>query len=193
MKIIRGLPPELRSQAAELFWAGFGQKLKRPLLGDAEKGKRFVTHMMDSDAMLSAVEDDELLGILMLVDQDHPTKTGEWRGAREIYGLLGGVVRLALVAPLDDKPAPGALHVDWICVAPTARGKGVGAALLRETESVARERGFATVSLSVVDTNSRAKALYERLGFVVTATKSAWPFRWLYGFEKYDEMAKRLA
>ena len=82
--------------------------------------------------------------------------------------------------------------MDWICVAPEARGKGVGAALLKEAERVARERGFGTVSLSVVDTNPRAKTLYERLGFVVTATKSAWPFRWLYGFKAYDEMSKQV-
>ena len=93
MEISRGLPEDLRPAAAKLFWAGFGPKLSRPLMGDSEKGQRFVAHMMDPDAMLIAVEDNALLGVLMMVDQDHPTKTHEWRGAREVYGLVGGAAR----------------------------------------------------------------------------------------------------
>lgn len=51
-----------------------------------------------------------------------------------------------------------------IAVVERARGRGVGRALLMALMDVARESGFAALSLSV-DRNSRALSFYERLGF----------------------------
>ena len=51
-------------------------------------------------------------------------------------------------------------------VAPAARGCGVGGALLAALIGKARTRGCRALSLSVEDGN-RARALYERAGFVV--------------------------
>jgi ribosomal protein S18 acetylase RimI-like enzyme len=65
------------------------------------------------------------------------------------------------------------LQMDGICVGHSARGKGVGSALFDALFSHARERGYDYVTLDVIDTNPRAKSLYERLGFEVVNTESA--------------------
>ena len=51
-----------------------------------------------------------------------------------------------------------------IGVAPTARGKGVGSALLDALLKLAREHGYRAVSLSV-DRQNPAQRLYQRKGF----------------------------
>ena len=52
-----------------------------------------------------------------------------------------------------------------IAVVPSARGKGVGTALLEALLGRAREAGYPTISLSVDRNNAGAIELYERHGF----------------------------
>jgi GNAT superfamily N-acetyltransferase len=56
-------------------------------------------------------------------------------------------------------------HVGDVVVAPEARGKGVGRALMAAGERWARERGYRLLTLNVFLDNERARALYEELGF----------------------------
>jgi ribosomal protein S18 acetylase RimI-like enzyme len=59
------------------------------------------------------------------------------------------------------------LYLNDIIVAPDRRGGGIGTALMRMVLARARERGVA-LRLSVFHTNP-ARALYQRLGFRITA------------------------
>jgi GNAT superfamily N-acetyltransferase len=53
------------------------------------------------------------------------------------------------------------VHREW-------RGAGVGAALIDGAVNWAKDHGVEMIALSVLDSNPRARALYERLGFKVT-------------------------
>ena len=55
--------------------------------------------------------------------------------------------------------------VDELYVRPSARGRGVGRALLEEMIGHCRAQGIRAVHLEVDDGNDRAAALYERVGF----------------------------
>ncbi|MER5967408.1 GNAT family N-acetyltransferase [Streptomyces sp. NPDC002057] len=60
-------------------------------------------------------------------------------------------------------------------VRPELRGQGVGTALIRAAEELARERGAAFLGLGVGHDNPRAAALYERLGYTpVVAYTDRW-------------------
>lgn len=48
---------------------------------------------------------------------------------------------------------------------PDYRSRGVGAAMLRACEEAARQRGEVVIGIGVSVTNTRARALYERLGY----------------------------
>ncbi|HEY0614391.1 MAG TPA: GNAT family N-acetyltransferase [Candidatus Elarobacter sp.] len=54
-------------------------------------------------------------------------------------------------------------HISELAVARS--GTGVGAALMAAAEAWARNRGYAIVSLNVVDRNAAARRLYERSGY----------------------------
>lgn len=60
------------------------------------------------------------------------------------------------------------LFIKDLYVAADARGRGIGAALMRRSAAEARRLGAARLELTVDDNNPRAKALYERLGAVDT-------------------------
>lgn len=83
-----------------------------------------------------------------------------------------------LIAELDGAPAgfalyfhnystwrgrPG-LYLEDLFVTPSARGKGVGLALLRALAKLASERGCARMEWSVLDWNTPAIDFYRRLG-----------------------------
>ena len=74
------------------------------------------------------------------------------------YGTISAMYRTFLLALLNSKVAPGDLYLDGICVAPAHQGQGIGTALISAFEHRARDNGFATVSLEVIDTNPRARA-----------------------------------
>jgi GNAT superfamily N-acetyltransferase len=56
-------------------------------------------------------------------------------------------------------------HVGDVVVTHEARGRGVGTALLEAGERWARARGYRMLTLNVFLDNTRARALYEELGF----------------------------
>lgn len=57
-------------------------------------------------------------------------------------------------------------HVSVIAVTKAAEGRGVARALLTHAEGWARDRGHASITLSVFEGNRRAQAVYERVGYV---------------------------
>lgn len=65
---------------------------------------------------------------------------------------------------LQDETEPGEYYLDTLAVIPEARGRGVGAALLKAGAERARRVGK-PAGLLVDKTNPKARALYERTGF----------------------------
>ncbi|MEO6546729.1 MAG: GNAT family N-acetyltransferase, partial [Ferruginibacter sp.] len=56
-------------------------------------------------------------------------------------------------------------HIADVIVAPEGSGKGIGALLMEKAEEWARSQGYHWLTLSVFAQNTRARELYERLGF----------------------------
>jgi ribosomal protein S18 acetylase RimI-like enzyme len=87
--------------------------------------------------------------------------------------------RLILLALVDEQPvgiavcfqgfstfhARPLINVHDLAVNPEHRGQGIGRQLLDEAERIARERGCCRLTLEAYAINTRARALYRRLGF----------------------------
>jgi ribosomal protein S18 acetylase RimI-like enzyme len=69
----------------------------------------------------------------------------------------------------DPAPPPESLYIDSLATAERFRRRGVAAALLGEAERIARGRGLPAIALDTRDSNSGARALYERHGYEVSA------------------------
>jgi GNAT superfamily N-acetyltransferase len=65
--------------------------------------------------------------------------------------------------------------VDLLYVRPDARGRGIGRALMREVTERAAAAGIDALELEVLESNSDARRLYDRLGFRTVARTLAVP------------------
>ena len=98
--------------------------------------------------------------------------------------------RLPLLWMLSDGPEQDQFLLDGICVASAARGLGIGTALMAAIEDEARARGYGAVRLEVIDSNWRATALYQRLGYRVEKTQQLGLLRYAFGFRAAITMVK---
>ncbi|WP_406290758.1 GNAT family N-acetyltransferase [Embleya sp. NBC_00896] len=191
LRVGRALPPEARGRAAELYWEAFGRKLGAAL-GPAEAGTAFLAEHFNADRAVVATRDGVLVGLAGYTHGDHGLTGGRPRDVLRAYGGLRALPRLALLALLERKPAAGELVMDGIAVDPTLRGTGIGSLLLDEVAIVAAELGCRRIRLDVIDVNPRARALYERHGFVATKTEQTPYLRKLMGFGAVTTMVRRI-
>lgn len=94
--------------------------------------------------------------------------------AQILLGLLDE--ELMCSAALTRKPDASA-YVGMVTVRPTSQGAGIGAALLREIERVARDVWSCTrLNMSVIAQRSELIAWYERRGFQATGVHEPFPY-----------------
>ncbi|WP_369273316.1 GNAT family N-acetyltransferase [Streptomyces sp. R11] len=117
------------------------------------------------DGLLDFGESDEYLGELK--DVAKRAAAAEVLVAVENGLLLGGVTFVPAGGPMADIARPGEAEIRMLAVDHTARGSGVGEALVRACGDLARAtEGCVRIVLSTQRTMHGAHRIYERLGFV---------------------------
>lgn len=87
-----------------------------------------------------------------------------WKMLRK-YGFMNAIVLPSILEGLEPKLKEKELYVDFIVVDDSFRGLGLGTKLLKYGEELATQGNYETYTLKVLDSNQRAKKLYESLGF----------------------------
>ena len=192
-KITRDLPDDLRPQAAEIYFQAFKGKIGGILKRDGT-AQKFIASIMKAEYAIFALSTDgkEVLGLTGFKTNEGSFTQGSYSDMVAHYGVLGALWRGTILSVLEREVQPGELQMDGIAVSENARGLGIGTALLNETFSEAKKRNLNAVSLDVIATNPRAKALYERMGFKTVGTEKLGPFSMVFGFESADKMIKQL-
>ena len=190
IRIEQGLPEYLRAEAAVLYWQAFGGKLGR-VLGPDAKALGYLERVMRADHCLTAYDRSGLLvGIAGFKSAQGSFAGGSEADLRAVYGPIGGRWRAQLLRLLGNDADSSRFLLDGLCVSDTVRGQGVGTLLLEAIVAEGRARGYSAVRLDVVDTNARARALYERRGFVVDRTEPIGPLRLIFGFSAAHTMIR---
>jgi ribosomal protein S18 acetylase RimI-like enzyme len=190
--IFSGLHAQLRADAARLYWEAFGGKLGR-VLGPDALATAFFERVIRTDHCLAALDETgTLIGIAGFKTTSGSFAGGNWDDLIAIYGPVGGRWRGCILWALNREVDNDRFLVDGICVARNHRSKGVGSLLLAGLYDEAARRGYRSIRLDVVDANWRAKALYEREGFVATRTESLGPLRHVFGFATSTTMVRPL-
>ena len=177
----RGLPDGHSDEAAELYWEAFGRKLGLAL-GPRERGLAFIASHLNRDRAVAVLSGEQLIGVAGFHHESRGFIGGGLRDLLASYGWISGVARGALLATLERPRRPGELLMDGIAVRLDHRSKGVGRLLLSEIAKIARDLDYSTIRIDVVDTNPRARQLYEREGFVATGTHKLPLLRRVMGF-----------
>lgn len=187
-----GIPAGTEEKAAELYWEAFGAKLGR-VMGPRDKALAYINRVLDPTHALSAVAPDgTLLGVVGFKTNKSALVGGTFEDMAAIYGAFGATWRGLLVSLLERDTENERFLMDGIFVAPEARGQGVGSALLHAIMEEARTRGYASVRLDVIDTNPRARALYERHGFEPHNTSHLGVLKPVFRFGSATTMVRQL-
>lgn len=187
-EIRQGFEAGQSTKIARLFWQAFKGKLFFAL-GPEEKALGFLKSVVNADYAFSAVDaDGEVLGVA-----GFKTKAGAFIGGGmtdlfRTYGVLGAIWRAAVLILLERPVEDAILLMDGIFVSDGARGQGVGSALLNAIKNEAKVRDCSKVRLDVIDSNPRARALYERQGFIAGETVDIGLLKSLFGFQKVTTM-----
>lgn len=192
LRLVPGLPDHLRPEAARIYWQAFGPKLGR-VMGPDARALGFLVQAIRSDhAIVALGPDGALLGLIGFRTTEGGFAEGtpeQWRAA---YGLAGaawraGVLRLLLRDVDNDR-----FLIDGLCVADGARGQGVGTALIEAVATRSASLGYRELRLDVIDTNLRARALYERLGFRALHSERIGMLQHLFGFQSAVTMVRHV-
>lgn len=189
--ITRGFAPEEAPRVAALYWEAFGAKL-RPIL--APHALLYVQDCLSPRSALCArqVEDNRILGVVGFATFEGAFMAGGEAQLRRHYGRFGASWRGALLNALLSPSEGQDFQMDGIFVAPEARGQGVGRALLQAFLAEGRARGYTRARLEVIESNSRAKALYLREGWQLEGQDDIGWLRHIYGFRRTDIMVHPL-
>lgn len=175
IQIVQGVPEAQRAVAARLYAEVFAEKY-RALIGEGEVAERIMFHCVLLTQALAAFQGGRLVGVAGFYRGSHhflhlrlPVLVAE-------FGCITGLWRYFLYLCQRKRAPRNELLMDGLVVSAECRGQGVGALLIQAMAQRARRQGCRGLRLSVVDTNARARALYERLGFVALRTRH---YRWL--------------
>lgn len=135
--------------------------------------RRAVEHELDRVGLLArhANEHDLALSAEYLAEIEDARGRAEsaelWVAEDAVTGGLLGTVTLPRPGErLQSDTEIDELDVRLLAVAPEARGRGLGEALMRHAIEVARDRGAVRLVLHTADAMLGARRLYERMGFV---------------------------
>ena len=192
MQIVPGFPEQQRDAVAQLFWEAFSGKLGT-VLAPERKALDFIAASLSRDNAFSALDTDgTLLGVVGFKTTSGGLIMAGFDDLARVFGRFGALWRGPLLDRMERPLAEGQMLLDGIFVASEARGRGVGSALIDAVVAEARQRGMVQVRLDVIDTNLRARALYERYGFTPTGRVETGWLAWLVGFHHATTMCLTL-
>lgn len=186
-----------KNQVARMFHQAFLKKFSTLWLftKDEEKAAAILCESIHFQDGLYAVQNGKVIGFVGLETGKRfytqfkfssflkvfHTPSAVWRSiAYGIYRLFHG------------KTGNDVVHIDPIVVTSEARGLGVGTKLLEAVSLYAEKRHRRKVVLEVVDTNPRAKKLYEKMGFRVVQEENTGVLTSQAGFKRVIHMEKRI-
>ncbi|MGQ0610861.1 MAG: GNAT family N-acetyltransferase [Paracoccaceae bacterium] len=192
-RLLHGLPPSLRAEAARLYWQAFGGKLGA-VLGPEPRALAYLERAIRADHVIALVgADHELLGIAGFKTPEGSFSGGTTADLRAAYGRFGAAWRVWVLSLLAGEIDNDRFLIDGICVRAGQRGRGHGRRLLDALCQEARRRQYDYIRLDVIDSNWRARALYEREGFVAVKSDPIGLLRHVFGFASSTTMVKPLS
>lgn len=186
---------------ATLYVEAFGSKLRWAFGRYTDVMPALVQDLLVYDQMrlsetLVAEVDGQVAGMAVL-RRDHkhrPSWSKVWQLVRRhVKGWRVLTSTFIMTAMCGNLSTPTRSYLEWLAVSARFRGQGVGTLLLERCFEVSRLAGKREISLHVVDTNPRARALYQRLGFrTVRVERFGWfASRWM-GFSAQEFMVRPL-
>lgn len=197
IKIVENISEKSLNNVVNLIYDAFELKFKHIWLftKNEDKIKTVIKESININSGLYAWLDGEVLGFIGLKDKEIGFLKYNYRAFKKAFGLVGGTWRYflnKLFTKYDTQPEFHQEVIELIVVSPKARGLGIGSILMDKAQEYAKGVGRKELILEVVDSNPKAKKLYERLGFYEFDKKDLGPLADKAGFSSYFYMAKSI-
>ena len=184
------IPNEFRKSAIILYYEAFESKFSK--LMNLDESINILTDLLNSEQTIYAVQDGVLVGFAGI---QHGNKRLFKNSLQPFIKQLGFVrgLSVAFALSLFDRPYKDSeLLMDGICVDKNMRGQGVGSLLLEGVYEFAKKNNYKTIRLDVVDTNPKARKLYEKIGFEAISSHN-YPFiKSLMGFSASTTLVRKV-
>ena len=189
-QIHHNLPDYFRKPAIVLYYEAFQSKFSK--LITLEEGLKILPSLLNSEQSIYAVQGDQLVGFAGIQHGRQKLFKSSLRPFIKHLGIIRGLF-VAFVLSLFERPhTDDELLMDGICVDKEMRGQGIGSLLLEAIYDFAKENDYKTIRLDVVDTNPKARKLYEKIGFEAQETERYPLTKKMMGFSASTRMVKRI-
>lgn len=187
-RIQLGVPKNQRIRVAKIFCEAFQDKI-RLIFGNNKKAQLLIASSLQDDRILVALKENIVVGFAGLQYSNKSYSDPSLNQIIRIYGLETIRVFLFIIINFFNKPKSHQLHLDTLAVSIQEQKKGIGAKLIQSTIKLAKTKKFSQIKLEVIETNQKAKSLYEKIGFkTAKINKIPYPFSYLIGFRSINEM-----
>jgi len=180
--IHHGWANNLRQEVTAIYDEAFGQKMFLAVPSHKER-QTLLAQSFKPEYSFVALYDNKVVGVAGFKTNEGAFTDGiNYADLIKSLGMLAGNWAALIFTLYERELSHGELILDGIAVHPEYRGKGVGTALLENIVSFATKSNYKTVRLDVIDSNIKARKLYEREGFKHVNTEHFPYLRWLLGF-----------
>ncbi len=107
------------------------------------------------------LENDEIIGIIYFYIHEKPSFIHSLLGVTSFKLLLIDILDHFVLSDVNEND----LHIGMLAISDKCRGKGVGSEVLNLVIEEAKKRDFSRVTLDADFRNTKAKKLYEKIGF----------------------------
>ena len=153
-----------RIRAIEILYDAFEQKI-RALIKSKEKALAIYNKSLKNDQVFYALLDGNVVGLIGLQYKNKTFLEFKYRDLRKYFNPLQSYFIYRIYKLTSPKIKDDVLRIDSIAVDKSFRNLGIGTQLINKVFEFAKNKGFKEVILEVINTNPKAKGLYERIGF----------------------------
>ena len=164
IKITNEINETQLNQAIEIYYFAFKQKI-RPLIKSKEKAIAVYKKGLNYDRIFYAVIENNVVGLVGLYYEKKNFIDIEYSNLRKHFNPFRSFFIYSIYRLISSKIKEDVLRIDSLAVKESVRGLGIGSQLIDKVFQFAKSKGFNEVILEVVDTNPKAKKLYEKIGF----------------------------
>ncbi|MHA1673650.1 MAG: GNAT family N-acetyltransferase [Promethearchaeota archaeon] len=168
VEIKNSLSEPQKEEVLEIIYEAFEKKITHLELKpkSKEQGLKIFKLSAKFDQGLYAISHSKVVGGVGMSFHKKRFYKFTWDVLRKEFGFWGALGR-SLVQKLSlEELQKDEIYIGAIAVSDAYRSKGIGTQLLSAVEKYAMENGFNFITLEVINTNPRAHALYESMGYV---------------------------
>ena len=164
IEITESINKNQRIRAIEILYYAFEQKI-RALIKSKEKALAIYNKSLKNDQVFYALLDGNVVGLIGLQYKNRTFLEFKYRDLRKYFNPLQSYFIYKIYKLTSPKIKDDVLRIDSIAVDKSFRNLGIGTQLINKVFEFAKNKGIKKVILEVINTNPKAKALYERIGF----------------------------